>query len=388
MSLSMRTACVLALLLVTGPASVVASPSVAPATSCGQQGDWIIPQEGQASSADPTRLLAELAQRQVVLLGERHDSAEDHRWQLHTLARLQAHQPKLAIALEMLPRRLQGVLDRWVAGELSEAEFLTQVEWRQVWGFDPALYLPLFHFARMHRLPLLAVNVERSLVDSVGREGWQQVPQARREGVDIPAPPSPAYVEELRQIYAHHPERSQEPEAFARFVEAQTVWDRAMAQGMADYLRAQPDALVVGILGAGHVRRGHGVAHQLKDLGVERVAGLMTWDTQHGCLGMQAGLADAIFLERPPADNPPRLGIAMGMEGTRVKVSGVQPGSVAEQAGLKAGDLLLEMAGRPVQGMQDVRGVVQRQAPGTWLPLRVQRDGREQELVARFPLEP
>ncbi|HNQ04856.1 MAG TPA: ChaN family lipoprotein [Thiobacillaceae bacterium] len=384
MTLSLRACRLLVLLFSVGGAQ--AEPITA--SSCGQQGDWVTPLRGGVVRLDPVALLTDLARHQVVLLGERHDSAEDHRWQLHTLARLQAYRPRLAIALEMLPRRLQGVLDRWVAGELSETAFLAQVEWRRVWGFDPALYLPMLHFARMHRLPLLAVNVERSLVDEVGREGWQKVPEERREGVGTPAPPTPGYLEELRQIHAHHPERGRGPDAFARFVEAQTVWDRAMAQGMADYLRAHPDTLVVGILGAGHVRSGHGVAHQLKALGVERVAGLMTWDLKQGCMDMRPGLADALFLGHPLADNPPRLGIAMGMEGTSVLVSGVQPGSVAERAGLRTGDRLLEMAGRPVLGVEDVRGMVQRQVPGTWLPLRVRRGDGEQELVARFPLEP
>lgn len=358
------------------------------AASCGQQGDWIIPGEGRATVADPVDLLAGLARRQVVLLGEQHDSAEDHRWQLHTLARLQAYQPRMAIALEMLPRRLQPVLDRWVAGELTEAEFLARTEWRQVWGFEAQHYLPLFHFARMHRLPLLAVNVERGLVEAVGRQGWDSVPEARREGVGRPAAPAPDYLEELRQVFAHHPERADGPRAFDRFVEAQTLWDRAMAQGMADFLRTRGDVLVVGILGAGHVRRGHGVAHQLKALGVERVAGLLSWEAERGCEGLKAGLADALFLVRPPAVNPPRLGIAMGMQGDGVRVSEVRAGSVAEQAGLKAGDLLLEMAGRTVKAPEDVRGTVGRQAPGTWLPLRVRRGGQDLELVARFPQEP
>jgi len=337
---------------------------------------------------NPADLLTEMARRQVVLLGEQHDSGEDHRWQLDTLARLHARQPRMAIALEMLPRRLQPVLDSWLAGGLTESEFLARAEWRRMWGFDPGHYLPLFHFARMHRLPLLAVNVERSLVEAAGRQGWGGVPEAQREGVGRPAAPAPAYLEELRQVFAHHPERAGGPMAFDRFVEAQTLWDRAMAQGMAEYLKTHGDALVVGILGAGHVRQGHGVAHQLKALGIARVAGLVTRDVDEGCEGMKAGLADAVFLVRPPAANPPRLGIAMNMTGDAVAVTEVKAGSVAEQAGLKAGDLLLEVAGRPVKAMEDVRGAVQRQAPGTWLPLRVRRSGQDQELVARFPPEP
>jgi uncharacterized iron-regulated protein len=65
----------------------------------------------------------------------------------------------MLLGLEMFPRRAQPVLDRWVAGELTEAELLTQTEWSKVWGFDPSLYLPLFEFARMNRVPMVALNV-------------------------------------------------------------------------------------------------------------------------------------------------------------------------------------------------------------------------------------
>ena len=59
-----------------------------------------------------------------MLLGESHDSHEHHRWQLQVLTALHARHPDLVIALEMFPRRVQPALDRWVAGEIDEAEFL------------------------------------------------------------------------------------------------------------------------------------------------------------------------------------------------------------------------------------------------------------------------
>jgi uncharacterized iron-regulated protein len=328
-----------------------------------------------------------MAMNQVVLLGETHDSTEDHRWQLHSLSQLHARQPSVALGLEMFPRRIQPVLDRWVAGELSEQDFLRLSEWDKVWGFDARDYLPLFHYARMNRIPMLALNVERSLPEAVDSNGWDGVPEAKREGVSRPAQPSPDYLNQLRMVFEHHPQKQGNEAAFSRFVEAQTLWDRAMAQAIADHLKRHPGDLVVAILGSGHVRHGHGVAHQLKDLGVNRVGALLTWDHQTACT-KTAGLADALYVTRPPALNPPRLGISMEDDKMGIRIAEVQKNSVADQAGLKAGDVLLEVAGRPAKSMQDVRGAVQRQAPGTWLPMRVKRGGEELEIIARFPPEP
>lgn len=377
------------LLLALLPLQGCASEAAPPSRPCAQPGAWISHDDsGDVRQADPLALLERLATKQVVLLGETHDSAEDHRWQLHTLAQLHAHRPRLAIGFEMFPRRLQPVLDRWVAGELSEAEFLRETDWNRVWGFDARLYLPLFHYARMNRLPMLALNVERSLVSAVDASGWDGVPEAQREGLTRPAVPPEGYRKMLRQVFSHHAGKKRDDAAFERFVQAQATWDRAMAEAIATHLKREPDALVVGILGSGHVRFGHGVAHQLKDLGVGRVANLLTWDAEGRCEDFKVGMADAAYVVRAPQADRPRLGIAMETAPTGVRIVQVTTASVAERADLKAGDVVLEAAGVATRSPEHLRQIVERQAPGTWLPLKVSRDGQVLEIVARFPPAP
>ncbi len=60
---------------------------------------------------------------------------------------------------------------------------------------------------------------------------------------------------------------------------------------------------------------------------------------------------------------------------------------MADRAGLKAGDVVQEIASRPVKESGDVTSAVARQAPGTWLPLKVARNGGQIDLVAKFPPE-
>jgi uncharacterized iron-regulated protein len=352
---------------------------------CGQPGQWIAPDAQGAKPLGAAAWLDQVAPAQVVLLGETHDSTEDHRWQLHVLAQLHARRPELALGLEMFPRRLQAVLDRWVAGEFSEAEFLRATEWERVWGFDARDYLPLFHYARMHGIPMLALNVERTLPEAIGKQGWDAVSIKLREGVSRPAPPSTAYLAELRAVFDQHPGKDRDEAAFPRFVEAQTVWDRAMAEVIAQHLRARPQALVVGILGGGHVRHGHGVPHQLKALGVSEVRGLLTTVQGTTCKAIAPGVANAVFVVRPPAENPPRLGIAMEMHADGIRIAEVKPNSVAAHAGLLAGDLIVEAAGQPLRSMMRLRSLVQRQTPGTELPLKIKRAEQSLELRARFP---
>ena len=378
--------------------SVPASDPTRPPADCVPVATWVIPGNGSNPVVTQDALLERATQSGVVLLGESHDSHEHHRWQLQVLAALHARHPQMVIALEMFPRRVQPALDRWVAGEIAEAEFLRASEFGRVWSFDPALYLPILHFARMNRIPLIAVNVERSLIQAVSEEGYAAIPASEREGVSEPAPATEAYEEMLFESWRAHlpPDRQQDASVtrqdaeFRRFVESQLVWDRAMAQGIAEAARQRPGAVVVGLMGSGHVIHGWGVSHQLQQMGSKAPLALLPWDRDSDCASLVPGLADAVFgVAEPPRAatvSRPRLGIRLEPAEDGVRIGEVTAGSIAERTGLRKGDLIIEIAGvRPEQAIE-VAAAVARQAPGTWLPLKIQRGSRTLEFVAKFPV--
>lgn len=364
-----------------------ASPALAEAEAC-RRGAWLDPASGRALAHDA--VLARAAAHPFVLLGETHDDPEHHRWQLSTLAGLLALQPSLALGFEAFPVRVQPVLDRWVAGELGEAAFLAEVEWRRIWNLDPELYLPLFRFARMHRLPMVALNTERALVARVGREGWDAIPSAEREGIGDPAPPGAAYLDRLQGFFGQHGSATgPDDPGFRRFVDAQLTWDRAMAEALARASRERGVRLVAGIIGSEHLRHRQGVPHQLAALGLPDAAVLLPHDVARGCVGLQAGEADAVFLlDAAPVLERPRLGVRLAAGENGVRAVEVVAGSVAEASGLRAGDVILEAAGVAVAAPGELTQIVRAVAPGTWLPLKVRRDGRTLETVARFPPRP
>jgi hypothetical protein len=370
---------------------------------CIAPGQWAAPAAGGFAPRPAGQVLAELVRQQAVLLGETHDDSEHHRWQLHTIAALHALRPEMVLGFEMFPRRAQPILDEWVAGRLTDTEFLTRAEWPRVWGYDAQLYLPIFQFARMHRIPMLALNVERRLVGRVGEVGWAAVPAAEREGVTDPAPADREYAVRLYQSYLEHQppggrfpaERKQPSEVeladgdFRRFVEAMQVWDRAMAQGIAAPLQKDVPLLVVAIMGSGHLWHGHGVPRQLRDLGVTRVAVALPWDSSDTCAELVPGVADVVFgveaRPQPARPDRPRLGISIDRAAIGVLVREVVVGSIAEQAGIRADDVIVRIAGESAAQPADVIEAVRRQAPGTWLPITVRRGDDTLDLVARFP---
>src|SRR5262249_49878438 len=210
-----------------------------------------------------------------------------------------------------------------------DAALLRESDWPRVWGFPESLYLPLFEFARLNRVPMRGLNVERALVTRVGREGWAAVPAGEREGITDPAPPSAAYRAMLAEAMAAHGGETVTSDAsLERFVEAQLTWDRALAEGLVDAAKANPSALVVGIMGSGHLEHGYGVPHQLAALGEHDVTVLLPWDTDRSCAQLTPDLADAVFGIAPAveaADHGPHLGVTLAPVQDGVRVTGVTP---------------------------------------------------------------
>ncbi|ETR76670.1 pdz/dhr/glgf family protein [Afipia sp. P52-10] len=285
------------------------------------RGAWLDPVSGREIA--PDALFQDLANGRVILLGEQHTVYEIHRWQLHVATVLHFLQPNLAVGFEMFPRRVQPILDAWVAGELNTAQFLDKVEWTTVWGYDADLYLPLFHFCRQQRVRMLALNCHRPLVTRVGKEGWAAIPEDERDGLTPAADATPAYRQHLFEITgggrAPMGARAADDPAMDRFVRAQQTWDRAFACNIARVL-AEPDPpLVVGIIGQGHLQYGHGTPYQLRDLGVADVSVLLPTSAAEHDPRKVAGIADALFRldeVEPQAPLPPRMQQAVDARGS------------------------------------------------------------------------
>jgi Do/DeqQ family serine protease len=77
----------------------------------------------------------------------------------------------------------------------------------------------------------------------------------------------------------------------------------------------------------------------------------------------------------------PDLAASLGLPNVRgALVSSVQPGSPAESAGLKRGDVITAINGAPVSDSNSLRNQIARTQPGTEVALTITRDNREQQL--------
>lgn len=376
-------------------------------SSCIAPGTVVYPKSGAKSAL--IDLPRRYSDKKVVLLGEHHDNQEHHRWQLQMITALHVLHPNLVLGFEMFPRKVQPVLDRWVAGELTEEEFLKESHWDDYWSFDAKMYLPLFNYARMNHIPIYALNIDRKLIHEVSQKGWDNVPLDQREGVSKPLPASRGYQEMLAEVFMKHgagpgpghgaakPEQRLDAilndEMFKHFVAGQQLWDRAMAQAIVSASKAYPEAMVIGVMGSGHMMNFYGVPEQLQDLGIKDAAVLIPWDTEFECNLIAKNFSDAVIgltditrgEEGSSADNKPKLGVYLEPGQQGVQIAKVVEKSVAAVAGLKDKDLILEIGGRLVTEVREVIETVKATLPGSWLPIKVKRGDEVIEVIAKFP---
>jgi uncharacterized iron-regulated protein len=211
-------------------------------------------------------LLQELAQADVVYLGEIHDRPEDHQAQLEIIQALHQLRPNLAIAMEMFQRPYQSILDRYLAGDLTETEFLERSQYAKRWGFPWKFYAPIVQFAKTNRLPVIALNAPTEVTRKVARKGLDSLTWAERRFI----PPLSAislepetYRQRIRTIYDEIHQGKSNSLGFERFFQAQVLWDETMAERIAQIRQQQPATLVVVLVGQGHLLYGEGIPNRV-----------------------------------------------------------------------------------------------------------------------------
>jgi hypothetical protein len=84
----------------------------------------------------------------------------------------------------------------------------------------------------------------------------------------------------------------------------------------------------------------------------------------------------------PPAPRKASLGTVpdFAYTGPGVRISGVAPGSPAEKAGLRPGDIIVNLAGSAVADLKSYSDALRKLEPGAKVPVTFQRDGKDQTL--------
>lgn len=116
-----------------------------------------------------------------------------------------------------------------------------------------------------------------------------------------------------------------------------------------------------------------------------QLARLIPFDPDSGgTIGPVAG--ERVSLGMAAQSLTPEKAAEVGLPAAFGVVAGpVRPGGPAEAAGIREGDVLVGIGSYTLQDLAQLQRVVAAKRPGDSLPLRVWRDGEEQELTIEFP---
>nr|CRH06300.1 Conserved protein of unknown function [Candidatus Magnetococcus massalia] len=333
-----------------------------------------------------------LARHRVVLVGEQHDDPGQHLVQLRVIQSLHESGAKVAVGMEQFPRDLQPVLSRWSEGHMSEEAFLDATQWYNIWGMDAELYLPILRYLRDHKIPLLGINVRRSTISQVRKQGLANLHADLKAKLPTPAPAPADYRMKLEGIFDGHLSRMGMGGKTENFIEAQRMWDAVMADGLHRWLMENPDGIAIGLAGTGHVEHGHGIAHQLKARGVNDVAMVIPWSEENEWIEQEMGDYAWGTPTKPVTMPKVKLGIYLDDGGDvpigSVNIVKVMHGSVALKMGLQKDDRILALNGELTRNNHQLIRLLRNSRWGDEIELRVKRDGKSQTIRYTLPDTP
>ncbi|MFT5285213.1 MAG: putative iron-regulated protein [Planctomycetota bacterium] len=216
-----------------------------------------------------SELLDDLAEAEVVFLGEQHTDETTHRVELAVYEGLLERQDgAVVLALEMFERDVQSLLNQYVAGEIDEPTFL---EGARPWSNYGAAYRPMIERARRDGGPVVAANFPRALRMrmAMAEDGAEFL--ANLEGEEQAWAPAellantPEYWRLVDNAVRGHigmmggPKDPSDP----RLLATQSLWDNSMGDACALALDNNPGFSVLHVNGGFHSSYWDGTTRQL-----------------------------------------------------------------------------------------------------------------------------
>jgi len=345
------------------------------------------------------RLIDLLTMARIAYVGEVHDSLEDHRIQLNILKDLWERFPgKIAVGMEMFRRPSQPKLDEWVAGRLSDKDFLKI--WYENWGVNEDYYKEILAFIQEKNIPLIALNASQEMeirvkmkgIDGLSEKNRVELPQIDRE--------DPYHRQALEAIFKGHGSGTK---GFDVFYDTMLLWDETMAESIVNYLTSPKgsDKRMVVFAGGFHVGYGFGIPRRvfrrLPDPYKIIIPYAKDFPEEKQMLNVKApdlplALADFVWsvAYRELANKKVRLGIFIEPFQAGIRVTNVLPKSSADVAGILTGDIIVSFDGQIIDEPFDLTYAVGQKAAGDRVKLKIIRDGKsiESEVVLKSSSHP
>ena len=187
----------------------------------------------------------------VVVLSEIHDDAIQHINQVTFLYRLAEAKPDLTISvgMEMFNYPDQAHVDGYVDGDLSDEDFLSRIGWA---GGAFELYRTQVLFPKDHGGGTVALNIPRSITSKIASGGLDSL--STLEADFLPPDFSVGNDGYRERFMMRMGSGHVSVDNIEKYFVAQSAWDDTMAWRAKEYMEANPDHVLVVLVGEFHVR--------------------------------------------------------------------------------------------------------------------------------------
>ena len=308
-----------------------------------------------------------VSDKKIVYIGEVHDVFAHHAVQLDVITGIYRNNPNIAIGMEMFQTQFQDTLDAYISGEMAESEFLKKSEYFKRWSFDYNLYKPILDFAKTEKVPVIALNLKREIIDKVSHGGIESL--SEEEKVEIPDGldfSDTEYRERLKEIFFLHKHSAHRE--FDHFYQSQIMWDETMSRSVDNYLRKNPDQTMIVLAGQGHLRYGSGIPlRTFRRNSIDYATVLIDED-------VKKDIADYIVYPKPVEGiTAPKLMVFLKIDDGVVSVAGFPDHSVSEQAGVRKGDRIIYIDNAEISSVEDIRIHLHYKSKGDVITVKVKR---------------
>lgn len=225
-----------------------------------KEGDIINTKTGMPVSFE--ELIADLSRAKVIYIGENHTDSAHHKIQLQVIKGLINAYPELVVGMEAFDHTYQEILGMWSAGKLDEKEFLERTHWYANWKFNFELYKDILAFIKEKHISFIGLNIPSHIPPKIAVGGIENLSGDEKKHlpktIDTTNADHRAYIEE---IFKKHKVRGREN--FEHFYMVQCVWEEAMAESIALYLKK--GSMMVVLVGNGHIIRKFGIPDRAFD---------------------------------------------------------------------------------------------------------------------------
>ena len=207
-------------------------------------------------------VVADMEQADVLFFGEDHNDSVGHYLEAALFRKIHSKYPlKTALSLEMFHTDVQPELDEYLAGLISEKNFIKE---SRAWG-NYKDYRPLIEYAKQNRLKVIAANAATRYSNAVTQGGLKVLENFPKISFNF-LPPLPIdtaqgrYYEKFTETLGGHSMGSM------KIYQTQNLWDATMAWSINKFIKANRGIKVFQLNGRFHSDEKLGTLAKLQQL--------------------------------------------------------------------------------------------------------------------------